>query len=75
MSKQCEGWRRTGGAFSFGPVRWDQCENEAVVTITVIQEGKQEEPMPACMTCWQECESTSDITVLRAEPLAKADKG
>lgn len=51
---QCEGWRRYGGAFTFGPVRWEQCKNEAVVILGVVQDGKTDE-YPSCRVCWQEC--------------------
>jgi hypothetical protein len=50
---QCEGWRRTGGAFTFGPVKWEQCENSALVMLTVVQNAKKEE-LPACRKCWNE---------------------
>ena len=53
MAIQCEGWRRKGGAFTFGPVNWSQCENDAIVNITVTQDGKTE-TMPGCKTCWNE---------------------
>ncbi len=52
VKRQCEGWRTHGGAFSFGPVNWEQCKHEAIVVLTVIQEKTEE--MPACLTCWQE---------------------
>jgi hypothetical protein len=48
---RCEGWTRTGGAFSFGPIVWSQCENDAVVNLTVVQDGV-EEVQPACVDCW-----------------------
>lgn len=51
---RCEGWRRNGGAFTLGPVTWKQCENEAVVILEVVQDGKVES-LPGCATCWQEC--------------------
>lgn len=54
MKKQCEGWRRKGGAFSLGPVTWSQCENEATAILTVTQDGETRD-FPACGTCWNEC--------------------
>jgi len=51
---RCEGWRRNGGAFTFGPVKWEQCKNDAIVLLTVEQDGTVEE-LPACSACWQEC--------------------
>lgn len=50
---KCEGWRRYGGAFKFGPVRWEQCKNKPLVKLTVKQEGEVKE-VPACKECWQE---------------------
>ena len=50
---QCEGWRRKGGAFLFGPAVWSQCENKATVMLEVVQDGKSIES-PACFTCWSE---------------------
>ena len=65
---RCEGWRRYGGAFTFGPVRWEQCKNLAVVTLTVVQDGITQD-MPACMVCWQEALSNG-IKVEAAVPIA-----
>lgn len=50
---QCEGWRRSGGAFTLGPVQWKRCENDAIVNLTVEQDGKIQ-TIPACMQCWGE---------------------
>ncbi len=73
MSKQrCKGWMRTGGAFTFGPVRWDQCEKDGVVILTVRQEGSKEKPMPACLSCWEECTKSKNISVLSATPIKEA---
>lgn len=63
---RCEGWRRYGGAFSFGPPVWRQCENEAIVVLTVEQEKIEE--LPACLECWNEARER-DIKIWRAEPL------
>lgn len=54
MNKQCEGWRRYGGVFTLGPVRWEQCKNTAVVILTVTQDGETKD-FPACGKCWNEC--------------------
>jgi hypothetical protein len=51
---QCEGWRRKGGAFSFGPPVWTQCPNPAVVLVTLEQDKKVVENSPACLECWKE---------------------
>lgn len=50
---QCEGWRRRGGMMTLGPVKWSQCENDAIVIVEVVQDGKTT-TTPACMICWQE---------------------
>jgi len=65
---RCEGWRRKGGMFTFGPVHWSQCENDAVVTLTVRQDGVKRKPLPACKKCWQECIGTKGIRVIEAIP-------
>ena len=67
---QCQGWRRYGGVFTFGPVRWEQCKNEAVVNLTVKQ--KKIEILPACLTCWDECISTG-IKIIKAEPIMESE--
>lgn len=66
---QCEGWRRTGGAFTFGPVKWEQCKNNAIVMITVTQDGKTE-TLPACVECWNECINTK-IKISEVKPLVE----
>ena len=50
---RCEGWRRSGGAFTLGLPQWVQCENDATVMLTIEQE-KVTETLPACKKCWQE---------------------
>jgi len=65
---QCEGWRRTGGAFTLGPVKWEQCTNDAIVTIEVTQDGKTEK-MPACLKCWNEAIETG-IKISEVLPVA-----
>ena len=64
MLTQCEGYRRTGGAFSFGPVKWAQCKEHAVFMLEFIQE-KKEERMPACMTCLNEALHTNSIKITK----------
>lgn len=72
---RCEGWRRYGGAFTLGPVHWEQCKEKAVVMIKVKQEGKVD-LLPACMTCWHEA-IRRGIKILEARPigLKKKKKG
>lgn len=64
---RCEGWTRTGGAFSFGPVIWTQCEKEATVRLRVVQEGK-ESTLPACNDCWKRA-IEEKISILQVLPL------
>jgi hypothetical protein len=52
-SPRCEGFRRYGGAFTLGPVRWEQCKNRSVVTLEIVQDGKTQS-LPSCATCWSE---------------------
>ena len=63
---RCEGWRRTGGAFSFGPVKWSQCENNAIVMLKVSQ--KEVKEFPACIECWNEAIERG-IEIIEARPL------
>ena len=69
VTYRCEGWRRHGGAFTFGPVKWEQCENDATVMLTVIQDGKQT-VQPACQECWQEGSDNEKIKVMKVELIA-----
>lgn len=75
---RCEGYRRRGGAFTFGPVTWKQCEEEAVVNITVEQteDGRVfKKTYPACMTCWNEAIEDRNINVLKATPIMEEENG
>jgi hypothetical protein len=67
---QCEGFRRHGGAFSFGPVTWVQCTNEATAVIEVKQDGKTNK-FPACDVCQQEC-GERGIKVVSVTPVETA---
>jgi hypothetical protein len=64
---RCEVWRRYGGAFTFGPVRWEQCKNDAIVSLTVQQDG-QPKTCPVCMKCWREAIS-NEIEIKNVVPL------
>lgn len=64
---RCQGWRRYGGVFTFGPVKWEQCTKRAVIMLTVRQEGKTE-TLPACKECWNETLLTG-IKVLASKPI------
>ncbi len=69
---RCEGWRRYGGAFSFGPAKWEQCESDAIVNLTVRQADSEEEVQPACKACWIEAVGNAGIEILKAEPLEES---
>lgn len=63
---QCEGWRRYGGAFTFGTPVWKQCTNDAIVVLTSQQE--KTEYMPACLECWEEAKEKG-MQILKTEPI------
>ncbi len=60
---KCEGWRKEGGAFSLGPVTWEQCKNDATVMIKLQQEGEVS-TLPGCQKCWKECIANKEIKVV-----------
>lgn len=62
---RCEGWRRYGGAFSFGIPKWEQCKKDAVVTLTVKGETTK---FPACLECWKEAKDRGN-EIEAAEPI------
>lgn len=66
-TKRCEGWRRYGGAFTFGPVKWEQCKNEGIVFIKFKDDGKIK-TLPACKECWNECLSNG-IEIIEVRPI------
>lgn len=68
---RCEGFRRYGDAFSFGPVTWKQCRERAIVTLTIKQDGETQ-TTPACLTCWTEARNTKGIKVIAAKPITEA---
>ena len=70
--EQCEGYRRTGGAFTLGPVKWKQCTENAIVTLTMEQEEVRQQ-FPSCMKCWQEAIDNVDIVVVSAEPIPEQE--
>ena len=63
---RCEGWTRHGGAFTFGPVTWSQCENDAEVILEVQQE--EIEKQTACMDCWKKG-IKEGIKIISVEPI------
>lgn len=66
---RCEGWRRDGGAFTLGPVKWKQCEANGVVELRFEDQdtGKQK-ILPACKECWAECLATG-VMIIEARPI------
>ena len=64
---RCEGWRRYGGAFTFGPVEWKQCAKDGIVLIRFM-DGKEERTLPACFECWQEC-IDNKVKILEVSPI------
>jgi len=69
---KCQGWRRYGGAFSLGPVRWEQCDRKPVAMLKVRQDGK-DKWLAACPECWTEC-IENEITILEATPIKSEEK-
>ena len=67
MNKRCEGYRRYGGVFTLGPVKWEQCKENAIVTLKVKQDNKIETSL-ACQTCWNEC-LDNKIEIIEAKPI------
>jgi hypothetical protein len=66
---RCEGWRRNGGVFTFGPVTWSQCKSKATVKLTITQDGKTK-TFPACTECWKEAQQPQwKIKIKKAVPL------
>lgn len=70
IKKQCEGWRRYGGAFTMGPVTWEQCKEKA----TVMVEGKNHDEtlyktLPMCDTCLREAQTTTGVKVRKITPI------
>ena len=74
---RCEGWTRHGGAFTFGPVYWAQCDNEAIVNIRFIdnqRSGKGDErTLPACKDCWQKC-IDNHLEILEVVPIKELEE-
>jgi hypothetical protein len=68
-SIRCEGWRRYGGAFTFGPITWKQCTNQGIVELKFVQDGETK-TLPSCKQCWDEC-LRSGIAVIKAKPIRK----
>lgn len=71
-SARCEGWQRYGGAFTLGPVKWEQCKETATVMLKLKQDGKVQ-TLPGCVTCWNEA-IEKGIQILEARPITPNDQ-
>lgn len=69
----CEGYRRKGGAFTFGPPRWIKCENDATATIEFKQGNEDIATLPACTKCWNECIENKDIAIISVKPIKEKE--
>lgn len=67
MATKCEGYHRRGGAFTLGPVVWEQCENAATVNLT-IRDKRETKTLPACDQCWQKV-IDSGLEIIEAKPI------
>lgn len=67
---RCDGWRWNGGIFTLGPVKWEQCTADAIVRLSVTQEGKLLS-VPACLECWGEAIDRG-LKIGKVEPLREA---
>lgn len=68
--QRCEGFRRYGGAFTLGPVKWEQCKNDATVMLKLAQDNEPAKDFPACNECWQEA-LENKITILKSSPICQ----
>ncbi len=66
--KRCEGMRRYGGSFTFGPVKWVPCKKAAITLLTIKQDGKESD-VPACVVCWNEAAETKGIEIIKTVPI------
>lgn len=64
---RCEGFHRHGGAFTLGPVKWTQCEQDATVMLE-FERDHNVKKLPACPDCWKKC-IENKINILEATPL------
>jgi hypothetical protein len=67
---RCEGYIRKGGVFTFGPIEWIQCNNDAVVEIKFKQKDEPVNTLPACHGCWQKCIDSKNIEIISVNPIA-----
>ena len=69
---RCEGHRKHGGPFTFGPVTWVQCNNRAEVILDVTQPDTGREQLPACKVCWNEAIAKDGIIIHGVVPILHA---
>jgi len=67
---RCEGFRRYGGAFTLGPIEWEQCEENAIVYITTRINNKKQ-IIPSCKKCWEES-IENGIKIIEVKPVEEA---
>lgn len=68
---RCEGYRRSAETFNLGPARWEHCESDATVLITVLLKTTQDgdvKHFPACQDCWQEA-IQNEIPIHEVKPI------
>jgi hypothetical protein len=68
MKLKCKGFRRYGGVFSLGPVKWEQCKATPTVMIKV---KNVKETQPACNHCWQELIDSDEQEIESVEPIVE----
>lgn len=66
--KQCGGWRRYGGIFTLGPVKWEHCKEKPLVLLKFENDHGKAQILPACMHCWNECKANG-VKILSVEPI------
>ena len=71
---QCEGWIRRGGAFTLGPVSWEQCKSDGIVILKIRQkiDKPKIQSLPACQECWtkvKDNKSDNGAKIISVEPL------
>lgn len=72
---RCKGYVRTGGAFTLGPVKWEQCNHDAVVILTINYGDGPHEKYPACAGCWDNVRKGLDPNskLVDAEPITSEE--
>jgi hypothetical protein len=68
---QCEGWRRYGGVFTLGPVKWEQCKETATVTALITNPDEKPKGFAACDHCLIEALTTTGMKVAKIKPISQ----